>query len=104
MEPTTPARAASAEPPPQSKPLDLTNDCPKDIRLYFGDQPGDGHGESGTVAPGSTIPVPRRTDGNTTVWVVDERGFGLASVQATRRMRHVRIDATCARIEAGSSR
>jgi len=96
--------AASAEPPVPSRPLDLTNDCPKDIRLYYGEQPGDGHGDRASVAPGATIPVPRKDDGSVTVWVVDDKGFGLASVHVTRRMRHVRIDASCARIDAGSTR
>ena len=39
-------------------------------------------------------------DGSVVVWVVDDKGEGLASVHVTRRMKHVRINADCARIDA----
>ena len=101
----TPASAPPAEqaPPPKYRQLELTSACPHDVRLYFGAQPGDGKGESATVATGQTIPVPRQPDGTNVVWVVDEKGLGLASVNITKHMRHVRIDAACTRIDADSS-
>jgi hypothetical protein len=96
--------SASAIPPdapakPQ-RPLDLVNSCPHDVKLYYGEQPGDGKGEAATVATGATVAVPRGPDGAVVVWVVDDKGFGLASVHVTRRMRHVKIDAACGRIDA----
>jgi hypothetical protein len=90
--PVAPARPA--------RPLDLTNNCGHEVYLYYGDQPGDGKGERGKVAPGGVIAVPRNPDGAVVVWVVDEKGFGLASVHVTHRMSHVRIDSACARIDA----
>jgi hypothetical protein len=74
------------------------------MHLYFGDHPGDGNGQAAVVATGATIPVPRGPDGTVVVWVVDDKGFGLASVHVTRHMRHVRIDAACMKIDADSTR
>jgi Zn-finger nucleic acid-binding protein len=100
---TTTATAEAPAPAPQ-RPLDLTSACPHDVHLYFGDHPGDGKGEAVTLATGATIPVPRKADGTQVVWVVDERGSGLASVNITKHMRHVRIDAACMKIDADSTR
>lgn len=96
--------AEQAPPPPHHRPIDLTSACPHDVHLYFGAKPGDGTGESATVSSGQTIPVPRQPDGTNVVWVVDDKGFGLASVNITKSMRHVHIDAACLKIDADSNR
>lgn len=103
----TPAPAASSAAPAaegptreQQRPLDLASFCPHDLRLYYGDQPGDGKGTNVTITTGAVLPVPRNPDGSVVVWVVDDKGEGLASVHVTRRMKHVRINADCARIDA----
>jgi hypothetical protein len=104
-EPPASASSAADEPPAHHyRPLDLTNACSKDVHLYYGDQPGDGKGQSVTVATGATVPVPRGPDGTLVVWVVDDKGLGLASVHVTRAMRHVRFDAACMKLEADSTR
>jgi hypothetical protein len=74
------------------------------VHLYYGEQPGDGKGQVATIATGATVPVPRGNDGAVVVWVTDDKGFGLASVHVTRHMHHVRIDATCSKLEADSAR
>ncbi len=96
------APAADALPP--QRPLDLASSCPSDVHLYFGDQPGDGKGQAAVVRTGSTLPVPRGSDGTVVVWVTDDKGAGLASVHVTKHMRHIRIDASCSKIDADSSR
>jgi hypothetical protein len=101
---TTPAPTPAAEDSPPRRPLDLTSSCPHDVHLYFGDQPGDGKGQAAVAATGATIPVPRGPDGTVVVWVVDDKGFGLASVHITKHMRHVRIDAACMKLDADSTR
>jgi hypothetical protein len=98
------AGAAADDPGPHFRPIDLTSACPHDVHLYFGDQPGDGKGHAVVAATGTPIPVPRGADGTMVVWVVDDKGFGLASVHVTKAMRHVRIDAACAKIDADSTR
>lgn len=99
---TTPA--ADVAPAAPTRPLDLTSACPHDMHLYFGDHPGDGQGQPGVVATGATIPVPRAADGTQVVWVVDDKGFGLANVHITKHMRHIRIDAACTKLDADSTR
>jgi hypothetical protein len=74
------------------------------VRLYYGDHPGDGKGENATVSNGATIQVPRKPDGTQVVWVTDDKGSGLASVNITKHMRHIRIDAACMHIDADSTR
>jgi hypothetical protein len=101
---TATATASANEGAGSRRPLDLFNACTKDVHLYFGEQPGDGRGEARTVSAGATIAVPRQPDDTATVWVVDDKGFGLASVHVTRRMKHVRIDPECMRIDADTRR
>ena len=74
------------------------------MRLYYGDHPGDGKGESATATTGAMLQVPRKPDGTQVVWVVDDKGFGLASVNITKHMRHIRIDTACMKIDADSTR
>jgi hypothetical protein len=95
--------AASAAPTPtpeQQRPLDLASFCPHDLRLYYGDNPSDGTGVHATISQGAALQVPRNPDGSVVVWVVDEKGQGMASVHVTKRMKHVRINTDCARIDA----
>jgi hypothetical protein len=92
-----PTDTAPARPP---RPLDLTNSCTKAMRLYYGENPGDGAGQFATVDPGATIPVPRGPDGAVVVWVVTDKGLGLATVHVTKRMKHIAIDTTCMKIDA----
>jgi hypothetical protein len=102
-QPAASSAAVPAEAAPtaeQQRPLDLASFCPHDLRLYYGDQPGDGLGTNATIATGATLAVPRKPDGSVVIWVVDEKGQGLASVHVTRRMKHVRINADCSRIDA----
>jgi hypothetical protein len=96
--------ASDDAPAPRTRPLDLTSACPHDVHLYFGAHPGDGNGQPGVVATGATIPVPRGPDGTQVVWVVDDKGFGLGSVNITKHMRHIRIDAACMKLDADSTR
>jgi hypothetical protein len=82
------------------RPLDVTNACPKPMHLYYGPSPTDARGQAATVAAGATAAVPRGPDGTVVVWIVDENGRGLASVNVKRRMTHVQIDPACSRIDA----
>jgi hypothetical protein len=101
------APSVAATPPEptalQQRPLDLTSACPHDVHLFYGAHPGPGAGESAVVAKGATLAVPRLPDGTQMVWVIDEKGNGLASVNVSKRMRHIRIDAACMHIDADSA-
>lgn len=102
-----PPAASSAGPPAdapptaaQQRPLDLASFCPHDLRLYYGPNPSDGTGTNATITTGAVLPVPRNPDGTVVIWVVDQKGQGLASVNVTKHMKHVRINADCSRIDA----
>jgi hypothetical protein len=107
----SPASSASAPPaeaaePPAAhrRPLELKNECTREMHVYFGEQPGDGKGQASTVAAGAVVAVPRNPDGTGVVWVTDDTGAGLASVHITKWMRHVRIDSSCTKLDADSTR
>jgi hypothetical protein len=105
--PTTSATGdtAAATPEPtalQQRPLDLTSACPHVVHLFYGAHPGPGAGESATIAQGATLQVPRMPDGTQMVWVIDDKGNGLASVNVSKRMRHITIDGACMHIDADS--
>jgi hypothetical protein len=97
---SAPPAPAQEAPAPRARQLDLTNACPKPIRLVYGASPSDAAGRPATVSAGATVDVPRGPDGTVTVWIVDDAGRGLASVSVRRRMTHVQIDAGCSRIDA----
>jgi hypothetical protein len=101
---TASSSAPAADAPRPQRPLALANNCLTDVHLYYGDQPGDGKGQAALANAGAIIQVPRNPDGTVVVWVTDDKGNGLASVHVTKYMRHIRIDATCSKIEADSSR
>jgi hypothetical protein len=98
-----PAPADAASGPP-ARPLELTNNCPHDLHVYYGDTPGDGKGQAATISTGAAVPVPRGADGTVVVWVTDDKGAGLASVHVTKNMRHIRVAADCSKIDADSKR
>jgi len=101
---TAPDSTAAAPEPTalQQRPLDLTSACSHDLHLFYGAHPGPGAGASATIAKGATITIPRLPDGTQMVWVIDDKGNGLASVNVSKRMRHIRIDAACMHIDADS--
>ena len=94
------APAAEGPTREQQRPLDLVSFCPHDLRLYYGDNPSDGTGVHATISQGAALQIPRNPDGSVVVWVVDEKGQGMASVHVSKRMKHVRINTDCARIDA----
>lgn len=100
---SAPPATTQEAPAPHYRAIDLTSACPHEVHLYFGEQPGDGKGQSAAIATGATLPVPRASDGTMVVWVVDEQGSALASVHVTKWMRHVRINAACSKLDADST-
>jgi hypothetical protein len=89
----------------QQRALDLTNECPREMHVAFGEQvPVEGKTQVTAIASGAVMQVPRNPDGSVVVWVTNEKGGGLASVHVTKRMRHVRIEPSCLQIEADSAR
>jgi len=49
---------------------------------------------------GGTSHFPRGADGGFTIWIEDERGYGLAKVHVTRRMNQVEIGSSCSTLHA----
>ena len=86
--------------PPVTPNIELHNACTDAVPIYFGEQPNGTTGDFVTLRGDSTSHVPRREHGELTVWIVDDKGFGLAHVKVTRRMKRVEIGPSCRTLHA----
>ena len=81
--------------PPVSQLVDIDNECPSPVRVFFGEKPGGEHDEIHTLRPKGLSHIPRDKSEGLTVWIVDDRGFGLAHVTATKFNHAVEIGESC---------
>jgi hypothetical protein len=94
---------SSAEPPAAPakprKPFELYNACTDVATIVVGDPKSTDAGRR-TVAPFSTIELPRDDDGNQSVWLLDAKGEPLIDVRVTRGMKRVEIGRSCRTLDA----
>ena len=86
--------------PPVTPNVEIHNACTDAVPIYFGEQPNGTTGDFVTLRGDGTSHVPRREHGELTVWIVDDKGFGLAHVKVTRRMKRVEIGPSCRTLHA----
>ena len=87
--------------PPPSPTVEIHNACADAVPVYFGEQPnGSGGGDFVTLRGSGTSHVERREHGELTVWIVDDKGFGLAHVKVSRKMSKVEIGPSCRTLHA----
>ena len=87
---TEPEPAAGPGPAKAPRPLEIRNECHEPVIVLYGDVLGPSSPHA--VIPGETSAnAPRGADVTITVWIVDDKDAGLASVQVSRRMRKVEI-------------
>lgn len=91
--------APATEPPPvvRRKPFELRSTCAEVTRVVIGDDP---KGEGRTLAPFSSVDVPRSASGQDTVWLLDDKGEPLVKVTVTRGMKRVEIGRSCRTLDA----
>lgn len=76
------------------RPLEIRNDCHEPVIVLYGNVLGASSPHA--VIPGETSSnATRDPDGTLTVWIVDDKDAGLATVQVSRRMRKVEIGKSC---------
>ncbi len=92
-DPDAPHRAPHLE--PISSPVEVHTDCPTGSPIYLGETPNGVTGTFLTLRGGSTSHLARDAEGNLTVWLVDDKGFGLAHVRVSRKMKRVEIGKNC---------
>jgi hypothetical protein len=97
-DPDAPHGAAHRE--PISSPVDVHTECPTGSPIYLGETPNGVTGTFLTLRGGSTSHLARDAEGNLTVWLVDDKGFGLAHVRVTRKMKRVEIGRSCQTLHA----
>lgn len=104
---SAPAAAVPAESSPESpaepakprKPFEVYNACTDVVTVVVGDPKAPDAGQR-TVAPSSTIELPRDAEGNQTVWLLDKKGEPLIDVRVTRGMKRVEIGRSCRTLDA----
>jgi hypothetical protein len=80
--------------------VEVVNGCANAVHVYFGETPNGTTGSHNELRGGSTSHIARGPDGTLTVWIEDEKGFGLAHVKVTRRMSKAEIGASCGTLHA----
>jgi hypothetical protein len=86
--------------PPPSKSVEVKNLCETGVRVYIGETPNGVTGDHLVLRGGGTSHFPRRDDGTFTLWLEDEKGFGLAKVHVTKRMSKIEIGLSCKTLHA----
>ena len=90
---------AAPEPTKPRKPFEVYNACTDVATVIVGDPKAPDAGKR-TVAPSSSIELPRDADGNQTVWLLDSKGEPLIDVRVTRGMKRVEIGRSCRTLDA----
>jgi hypothetical protein len=96
--PNSKAAAAPAAPVPTT--VELHSDCSKSVSVFYGEKPKFGSGTKSSVSSNSTSSAPRKGDGTLTIWIIDEKENGLASVHVEPSTKRVEIDKSCKQITA----
>ena len=95
------AKSATPEQPkPVSMSIDMKNECPKTVHLFFGEKPGFSSGRSSTLGSNTLTSEGRGNDGTLTIWVTDDHEHGLASVKVAPSQRKATIGSDCTSIHA----
>jgi hypothetical protein len=85
---------------PVSPSIELVNACATSVPIYLGETPNGTTGSHVELRGGGTSHLARSPDGTLTVWIEDDKGFGLAHVKVTRRMSKVEVGASCRTLHA----
>jgi hypothetical protein len=91
------ARYGQQEEPgiPRSTTIRVINECSQTVRVFFGRQPKYGSGRESRVSGNSRSNEPRNADGSFVMWIIDERGEGISSVEAGPSQDEVVINPSC---------
>ena len=90
--------AAPAAPVPTT--VEVHSDCTKTVSVFYGEKPKFGSGTKSSVSSNSTSSAPRKADGTLTIWLIDDKENGLASVHVEPTTKRVEIDKSCKQITA----
>jgi hypothetical protein len=119
-EPSAPATASSAAPPPatgepavsaapsapaeaeprKKRPLEIKNSCGEIVTVVFGEDPKSPEAGRRQIAGDSSVDGPRDAEGKMTVWLLDAKGEPIVKVHVTRGMKRVEIGRSCRTLDA----
>ena len=97
-----PTAEPTAEPPkPHKKPLEAYNSCVDVVTIVIGPDPKAADAGKRTIAPSSSIDLPRDPEGNQTIWLLDSKGEPLpVKVRVTLGMKRVEVGRSCKTLDA----
>lgn len=82
------------------KPFPIHSSCSEITTIAFGEDPKAATAGKRTVASNSAIDGPRDSEGNQTVWLLDDKGEPIAKVRITRGMKQLEIGRSCRTLDA----
>ncbi len=94
------APSTPEKPKPVSMSIDMKNECPNTVHLFFGEKPGFSSGRSSTLGSNTLSSEGRDFDGSLMIWVTDDHEHGLASVKVAPSQRKATIGSDCKSIHA----
>lgn len=78
--------------------ISLTSACPRTAKLFFGNDPAFGSGRSTTLGGNSRESASARIGDK--IWLLDDRGKGVASVSVGAGMNEVHVSTECSSLTA----
>lgn len=98
--PGAPAKAPEAAKPSVPTMVEIRSECSKTVDVFLGEKPKFGSGTKTQVSGNSTSTRGRKADGTLTVWLIDDKENGIASVNVTPETKRVVIGSSCKDITA----
>lgn len=93
-------RGDDPAPPKKRKPFEIHSSCGDIVTVVFAEDPKAADAGRRTIAPSSAIEGPRDSNGNQTVWLLDDKGAPLVRVHVTRGMKSVEVGRSCRTLDA----
>ena len=94
------AKAPEAAKPSVPTMVEIRSECSKTVDVFLGEKPKFGSGTKTQVSGNSTSTRGRKADGTLTVWLIDDKENGIASVNVTPETKRVVIGSSCKDITA----
>jgi hypothetical protein len=100
--PSASEAAPPAEPPkPKGKPFEVYSACKDVVTIVIGADPKAPDAGKRTIAPSSSIDVPRDHEGNQTITLMNDKGELMdVKVHVTRGMKRVEVGRSCSTLNA----
>jgi hypothetical protein len=95
---SNPASGSSAPAGPSTVSVDIRSDCPKTVKVFYGEKPKFGSGTYSSVESNSVSS--HQFNSGDMLWIVDDDQNGVASVTAKPGMSEIKVASDCTHLSA----